>query len=181
MTTISQNVLDTLVVGIYEDVQMLVMMMIEYEEEIDIVTKKEIITAHKNLKEVILFCQSHSQGMNVLLMEEVMMGINQKVAELFGEIISIEKSNTIYGEKLLLPEGISVQKELDNSGFHYIFHHETLGEIGQIIFPKENEHTLYFDVHISENIPKDSAPAKILKEIGNMLQKEILRIRIQTI
>ncbi|ARJ20531.1 hypothetical protein B7492_25640 [Bacillus mycoides] len=177
MTTISQNVLDTLVVGIYEDVQMLVMMMMDYEEEIDMVTKAEIITAHEDLQEVILFCQSHSQGMNVLLMEEVMIGINQKVAELFGEKTTTEKSNTIYGEKLLLPEGISVRKELNDSGFYYIFHHETLGEIGQIIFPKENENTPYFDVHIFENVPKDSASAKILKNIGDMLQKEILRIR----
>ncbi|PEM38421.1 hypothetical protein COF80_31910 [Bacillus toyonensis] len=177
MITISQNVLDTLVVGIYEDVQMLVMMMMDYEKEIDIVTKKEIITAHENLKEVILFCQSLSQGMDVLLMEEVMIGINQKVAELFGEKMTTEKSNTIYGEKILLPEGISVRKELDESGFRYMFHHKTSGEIGQIIFPKENEHTLYFDVHINENVLKDSTPATILKEIGNMLQKEILRIR----
>ncbi|PFK18137.1 hypothetical protein [Bacillus cereus] len=177
MTTISQNVLDTLVVGIYEDVQMLVMMMMDYEEEIEMIAKEEIITAHEDLQEVILFCQSHSQGMNVLLMEEVLIGINQKVAELFGEETTTEKSNMIYGEKLLLPEGISVRKELNDSGFYYIFHHETLGEIGQVIFPKENEHTLYFDVHISENIPKDSAAAKTLKEIGDMLQKEILRIR----
>ncbi|ANN30924.1 hypothetical protein A9498_04190 [Bacillus thuringiensis serovar coreanensis] len=177
MTTISQNVLDTLVVGIYEDVQVLVMMMMDYEEEIEMITKEEIITAHEDLQEVILFCQSHSQGMNVLLMEEVLIGINQKIAELFGEETTTEKSNTIYGEKLLLPEGISVQKELNDSGFYYIFHHETLGEIGQVIFPKENEHTLYFDVHISENIPKDIAAAKTLKEIGDMLQKELLRIR----
>ncbi|MEH7220224.1 hypothetical protein [Bacillus toyonensis] len=177
MTTISQNVLDTLVVGIYEDVQMLVTMMIDYEEEIDMVTKEDIIAAHEDLQEVILFCQSHSQGINVLLMEEVMIGINQNVAELFGEETTTEKSNTIYGEKLLLPEGISARKELDDLGFHYILHHETLGEIGQIIFPKENEHTLYFDVHISENVPKDIASAQIIKDIGDMLQKEILRIR----
>ncbi|MES1053470.1 hypothetical protein FOA24_31410 [Bacillus thuringiensis] len=177
MTTISQNVLDTLVVGIYEDVQMLVMMMMDYEEEIYMVTKAEIIAAHEDLQEVILFCQSHSQGMNVILMEEVMIGINQKVAELFGEKTTTQKSNAVYGGKLLLPEGISVRKELNDSGFYYIFYHETLGEIGQVIFPKENEHTLYFDVHISENVPKDSAAEKTLKEIGDMLQKEILRIR----
>ena len=176
MTTISQNVLDTLVVGIYEDVQMLVMMMMDYEEAIDMITKEDIIAAHEDLKEVILFCQSHSQGMNVLLMEEVLIGINQKVAELFGEKITTEKSNAIYGEKLVLPEGISVRKELDDLGFHYILHHETFGEIGQIIFPKERVQILYFDVHISENIPKDSASAQILKDIGDMLQKEILRI-----
>ncbi|QPW46717.1 hypothetical protein G9298_02680 [Bacillus thuringiensis] len=177
MTTISQNVLDTLVVGIYEDVQMLVMMMMDYEKEIEMVTKKEIITAHENLKEVILFCQSHSQGMNVLLMEEVIIGINQKVAELFGEKTTPERSNTIYGEKLLLPEGISVQKKLDESSFQYLFYHENLGEIGRIIFPKEEGNILYFDVHLDEKTTKDSAPARILKNIGDMLQKEILRLR----
>ncbi|MGG5741904.1 hypothetical protein [Bacillus cereus group sp. IBL03679] len=177
MTTISQNVLDTLVVGIYEDVQMLVMMMMDYEEEIEMVTKKEIITVYEDLKEVILFYQSHSQGMDVLLMEEIMIGINQKITELFCEKATTEKSNTIYGEKLLLPDGISVRKELSDSSFQYIFYHETLGEIGQIIFPKENEHTLHFDIHINEKVPKDSESAKIVKDIGDMLQKEILRVR----
>ncbi|WP_144509109.1 hypothetical protein [Bacillus mycoides] len=177
MTTISQNVIDTLVVGIYEDVQMLVMMMMDYEEEMGMVTKKEIITAHENLNEVILFCQSHSQGMNVLLMEEVRIGIKQKVAELFGKKTTPEKSNTIYGEKLLLPEGIFVQKKLDKSSFQYLFYHETLGEIGRIIFPKEEGNIMYFDVQLDKKITKNSAPAQILKNIGDMLQKEILRPR----
>ncbi|OOR12831.1 hypothetical protein BW897_09630 [Bacillus cereus] len=104
MTTISQNVLDTLVVGIYEDVQMLVMMMMDYEKGIDMVTKVEIITAHTGLKEVILFCQSHSQGMNVLRTEEVMLGINYRVTRLSDERISIEKSNAIYGKVFRYPK-----------------------------------------------------------------------------
>ncbi|AOM13796.1 hypothetical protein BTI247_54600 [Bacillus thuringiensis Bt18247] len=53
MTTISQNVLDTLVVGIYEDVQMLFIMMIDYEEELDMKSKyhlwrQTIITRRSN-------------------------------------------------------------------------------------------------------------------------------------
>uniref|UniRef100_UPI00119D5F62 hypothetical protein n=1 Tax=Bacillus mycoides TaxID=1405 RepID=UPI00119D5F62 len=121
MKTISQNVLDTLVVGIYEDVQMLFIMMIDYEEEIDMITKEEIITAHENLKEVILFCQSHSQGMDVLLMEEIMVGINHRISEILGEKHTTENPNTIYGEKLFLPEGVTVRRKLEESSFQYLF------------------------------------------------------------
>lgn len=175
MTTISQNVLDTLVVGIYEDFQTLIMMMIDYEEGIDMVTKKEIITAHQNLKDVILFYQSHSQGMNVILMEEVLIGISHRMDELFETKTYVETPHTIYGEKLLLPEGVTVHKALGSTGFQYIFHHETLGHIGQIVFPKENGNILYFDAQINEEAQTNSASAQILKDIGNMLHKEIVR------
>ncbi|PEA86401.1 hypothetical protein [Bacillus thuringiensis] len=175
MKTITQNILDTLVVGIHEDIQTLFMMIMDYEEEIDMITKEEIIIAHENLKEVILFCQSYSRGMDVLLMEEVMVGINDRVAELFGAKNTTDQSNTIYGEKLLLPEGVTVRRKLEASSFQYIFDHTTFGEIGQIVFQKENGDILYFDVYFGEHITEGSTPAQILKDIGDMLQKEILR------
>ncbi|EOO24379.1 hypothetical protein IIU_06749 [Bacillus cereus VD133] len=176
MKTISQNVLDTLVVGIYEDVQMLFIMMIDYEEEIDMITKEEMITAHEKLKEVILFCQSHSQGMNVLLMEEIMVGINHRISEILREKHITENPNTIYGEKLLLPEGVTVRRRLETSSFQYIFDHETFGDIGRIVFQKENGYMLYFDAYLGEHVTENSPPALILKDIGDMLQKEILRV-----
>ncbi|MEK4502815.1 hypothetical protein [Bacillus sp. FSL R12-0069] len=176
MTTISQNVLDTLVVGIYEDVQMLFIMMIDYEEELDMITKEEIIAAHEKLKEVILFCQSHSQGMDVLLMEEIMVGISHRISEILGEKHIAENPNTIYGDKLSLPEGVTVHRKLEESSFKYIFDHKTFGEIGQIVFQKENGNILYFDAYLSEHVTENSTPALILKSIGDMLQKEILRV-----
>ncbi len=177
MKSISQNVLDTLVVGIYEDVQMLFIMMIDYEEEIDMITKEELITAHENLKEVILFCQSHSQGMDVLLMEEILVGINHRISEILGKKFTIENPNAIYGEKLRLPEGVTVRRKLEESSFHYIFDHETFGEIGKIVFQKENGYILYFDTYLSEHVVENSPPALMLKEIGNILQKEVLCLR----
>ena len=52
---------------------------------------------------------------------------------------------------------------------------ETLGHIGQIVFPKENGNILYFDAQINEEAQTNSASAQILKDIGNMLHKEIVR------
>ncbi|MCQ6289090.1 hypothetical protein NPM18_17655, partial [Bacillus cereus] len=69
MTTVSEKVLDVLVIGIYEEYARIYSMITEYEDtaELGPITKEMIIQAHADLQEVILFHQCHITGIRGFL------------------------------------------------------------------------------------------------------------------
>jgi hypothetical protein len=97
MTTVSEKVLDVLVIGIYEEYARIYSMITEYEDtaELGPITKEMIIQAHTDLQEAILFHQCHITGVKALLMEESFVSLNLRVSEVLG--MSSPEPNTIFG------------------------------------------------------------------------------------
>jgi hypothetical protein len=99
MTTVSEKVLDVLVIGIYEEYARIYSMITEYEDtaELGPITKEMIIQAHTDLQEAILFHQCHITGVKALLMEESFVSLNLRVSEVLGMSSLSPEPNTIFG------------------------------------------------------------------------------------
>ncbi|WP_144519494.1 hypothetical protein [Bacillus thuringiensis] len=115
---------------------------LEYEDphELSPVAKKRILDTYADLKEAILFHQQHVTGIKSLLIEEAFISLNLRIRTILGQ--SNAEPNTIFLEKVPLPEDITVHKQVTEDEFQYNFEHVTLGHIGKLIC-KKGIHDMY--------------------------------------
>ncbi|MDM8365994.1 hypothetical protein ACS4JF_27350 [Bacillus thuringiensis] len=173
MTTVSEKVLDVLVIGIYEEYARIYSMITEYEDtaELGPITKEMIIQAHADLQEAILFHQCHITGVTALLMEESFVSLNLRVSEVLG--MSSPEPNTIFGEKVPLPKGVTVYRKLIENEFRYIFDHVSLGQLGELICKKGIDGTYCLETRTCNKDTKTSEKNKIFQHIRETLTKEL--------
>ncbi|MHB0801995.1 hypothetical protein PVK73_20805 [Bacillus thuringiensis] len=173
MTTVSEKVLDVLVIGIYEEYARIYSMITEYEDtaELGPITKEMIIQAHADLQEAILFHQCHITGIKALLMEESFVSLNLRVSEVLG--MSSTEPNTIFGEKVPLPKGVTVYKKLIENEFRYIFDHVSLGQLGELICKKGIDGTYCLEARTCNEDTKTSEKNKIFQHIRETLTKKL--------
>lgn len=173
MTTISEKVLDVLVIGIYEEYARIYSMIMEYEDtaELGSITKEMITQAYADLQEAILFHQCHITGVKALLMEESFVSLNLRVSEVLG--ISSPETNTIFGERVPLPDGITVRKQVTEGEFQYIFEHVTLGNIGEIACKRGKDETYSLATRTSVKGRNKKEKQKILQYITDTLVQEL--------
>ncbi|PEN77319.1 hypothetical protein CN553_31275 [Bacillus cereus] len=173
MTTVSQKVLDVLLIGIYDEYARIYSMITEYEETADFgpITKEMITQAHADLQEAISFHQYYVTGIKALLMAESFVSLNLRVSELLGA--SYPEPNTIFGEKIPLPEGVTVYKELTENVFRYIFDHVSLGKIGELICKKRMDETYCLEARTYDEATNSSEKNKIFQHIRKTLIKEL--------
>lgn len=173
MTTISEKVLDVLVIGIHEEYARLSSMIVEYEDtgEFGPITKEMILDTYADLKEAILFHQQHVMGIKFLLMEEAFIGLHVRINTMLGQ--SDSDSNTIFGKRVPLPDGITVQKQVTEGEFQYIFEHVTLGNIGEIACKRGKDGTYGLATRPSIKGRNKKEKQKMLQQITDTLVQEL--------
>ncbi|QWH64189.1 hypothetical protein EXW39_29415 (plasmid) [Bacillus mycoides] len=121
------------------------------------VSIEEMQDSYKKLESAILFYQSHANGPNRLLIEELYTRLNQQLQRILGQ--GVQRNSVKSPENLSsLPKGISVHTE-EGEHTYYVFDHEILGRIGKIFVLSKGVNKLYVEAELSKedkgNIVKD--------------------------
>lgn len=173
MTTISEKVLDVLVIGIHEEYARLFSMIVEYEDikEFGPITKEMILATYADLKETFSFHQQHVMGIKSLLMEEAFMILHVRINAILGQ--SSSDPNTLFGERVPLPDGVTVRKQVTEDEFQYSFKHVTLGNIGAIACKRGKDKTYSLATCTSVKGRNKKEKQKMLQHITDALVQEL--------
>jgi hypothetical protein len=85
MEKVSQHVLDILSAGIAEYTQNITLMIMAYEDGLDMVEIEEIQSVYEKLETTMLFYQSHATGPDRLLSQELYIRLQETMRRMMGK------------------------------------------------------------------------------------------------
>ncbi|ANS51968.1 hypothetical protein ACTFRP_21945 [Bacillus cereus group sp. MYBK234-1] len=174
MEKVSQHVLDILSAGIAEYTQNITLMMMAYEDGLDMVEIEEIQSVYEKLETTMMFYQSHATGPDRLLSQELYIRLQETMRRMMGE--EVQKPDERVSRKLsTLPKGVTVHTE-DGEHTYYVFHHEILGHIGRLFVRAEGPNSLHVEAEMAEGDKGNLVKERMLQRIVETFEKDILGV-----